>query len=249
MDRVANSLYWIRIVAYLSIVGVGGSLTLTGAPHLVWLWAGLVIFAAVLPIWPWVRQWPAWAWLALVLGEGVLVLAGQLVSGERGTLLALYFVLIPICARLPRRLSVLGYFTLPLLALVPFLVGPNPGLGWTNLVGIVPGFLAMVAFSEGFWAYRDALISQKKLLDELIATQRQVEGSPKTDPIAGRPGLTRRDREVLALVAQGFSNKEIAERLFLAEGTVKNRVSQILEKIGARDRTQAALRARDLGVI
>lgn len=61
--------------------------------------------------------------------------------------------------------------------------------------------------------------------------------------------LTRRDREVLGLVAMGFSNKEIAERLFLAEGSVKNRVSAILDKIGARDRTQAALKARDLGLL
>ncbi len=47
----------------------------------------------------------------------------------------------------------------------------------------------------------------------------------------------------------GFSNKEIAEKLYLAEGTVKNRVSQLLDKIGARDRTQAALRAREWGVL
>lgn len=61
--------------------------------------------------------------------------------------------------------------------------------------------------------------------------------------------LSRREREVLKLIAEGFSNKEIAERLFLAEGTVKNRVSDILLKIDARDRTQAALRARELGLL
>jgi DNA-binding NarL/FixJ family response regulator len=46
---------------------------------------------------------------------------------------------------------------------------------------------------------------------------------------------------VLGLLARGFSNKEIAEKLFLAEGTVKNHVSTILAKIDARDRTHAAL--------
>jgi DNA-binding NarL/FixJ family response regulator len=61
--------------------------------------------------------------------------------------------------------------------------------------------------------------------------------------------LSSRERAVLALVARGLSNKEIASRLFLAEGTVKNHVSAILTKIDARDRTQAAMRARDLGLL
>jgi len=61
--------------------------------------------------------------------------------------------------------------------------------------------------------------------------------------------LSSRERSVLHLLAQGLSNKEIAARLFLAEGTVKNHVSAILQKIGARDRTQAALRARELGLL
>lgn len=66
---------------------------------------------------------------------------------------------------------------------------------------------------------------------------------------AHKVALSRRETEVLRLLAEGFSNKEIAERLFLAEGTVKNRVSDILLKINARDRTQAALRARELGLL
>ena len=61
--------------------------------------------------------------------------------------------------------------------------------------------------------------------------------------------LSEREREILALVAQGLSNREIAERLSLAQGTVKNYVTTLLQKLGARDRTQAALRARELGLI
>jgi DNA-binding NarL/FixJ family response regulator len=61
--------------------------------------------------------------------------------------------------------------------------------------------------------------------------------------------MSAREIAVLALVAQGLSNKEIADRLFLAEGTVKNHVSAILQKIDARDRTQAALKARELGLL
>jgi DNA-binding NarL/FixJ family response regulator len=61
--------------------------------------------------------------------------------------------------------------------------------------------------------------------------------------------LSERELEVLKLIAQGLSNGEIADRLSLAEGTVKNYVTSILQKIGSRDRTQAALRARELGLI
>jgi DNA-binding NarL/FixJ family response regulator len=60
--------------------------------------------------------------------------------------------------------------------------------------------------------------------------------------------LSPREREILPLVSAGASNKEIAERLFLAEGTVKNHVTNILVKLDVRDRTQAALRARSLGL-
>jgi DNA-binding NarL/FixJ family response regulator len=61
--------------------------------------------------------------------------------------------------------------------------------------------------------------------------------------------LSDREREILRLLAQGLSNGEIAQRLSLAEGTVKNYVTTILQKLGTRDRTQAALRARKLGLI
>jgi DNA-binding NarL/FixJ family response regulator len=61
--------------------------------------------------------------------------------------------------------------------------------------------------------------------------------------------LSGREQAVLRLLARGLSNKEIADQLFLAEGTVKNHVSAILQKIDARDRTQAALKARELGFL
>ncbi len=61
--------------------------------------------------------------------------------------------------------------------------------------------------------------------------------------------LSDREIEILQSVAQGLTNKEIAKLLYLAEGTVKNYVSSILQKIEARDRTQAAIRARELGLL
>ncbi|KAA3664682.1 MAG: DNA-binding response regulator [Chloroflexi bacterium] len=61
--------------------------------------------------------------------------------------------------------------------------------------------------------------------------------------------LSNRELEILNLVATGASNREIASSLFIAEGTVKNHVTNILGKLGVRDRTQAALKAKELGLI
>ena len=61
--------------------------------------------------------------------------------------------------------------------------------------------------------------------------------------------LSERELEILRLITQGASNREIAGKLFLAEGTVKNHVTNILGKLEVRDRTQAALKAKENGLI
>lgn len=69
--------------------------------------------------------------------------------------------------------------------------------------------------------------------------------------IGGNDGaqLTEREREILALLVRGASNREISETLYIAGGTVKNHLSNILGKLGVRDRTQAVLKARELGLL
>ena len=66
---------------------------------------------------------------------------------------------------------------------------------------------------------------------------------PLADP------LTEREQEVLRALAGGLSNREIAEKLVITEGTVKNHVSNLIDKLGVRDRTQAVLKAQELGLI
>jgi DNA-binding NarL/FixJ family response regulator len=61
--------------------------------------------------------------------------------------------------------------------------------------------------------------------------------------------LTEREREVVRLMAGGYSNKEIAHALGTAEGTIKNQVSSILSKLGVRDRTRAVLKALESGLL
>lgn len=90
------------------------------------------------------------------------------------------------------------------------------------------------------------------LLEKMIANgqgtgQAEAIRSTAASPAETQPPefeqLTPREREVLQLIAQGFSNREIAETLCIAERTVKNHVNRILGQLGVRDRTQAAILA------
>ena len=80
-------------------------------------------------------------------------------------------------------------------------------------------------------------------LSQLPDLPNEPRPQPLVDP------LTPRELEVLQALADGLSNREAAERLYLSEGTVKNHVTNVLAKLGVRDRTQAALRARALGLL
>ncbi len=74
-----------------------------------------------------------------------------------------------------------------------------------------------------------------------------LQGQP--DALVAPEPLTERETEILRLMAGGYSNKEIARALDVAEGTVKNHVSSVLGKLGVRDRTRAVLRAVDQGLL
>ena len=81
----------------------------------------------------------------------------------------------------------------------------------------------------------------KSLLDPTVTERllaRLREGAPRDDRLAS---LTEREREILSLIADGLTNRQIGERLFLAEKTVKNYVSGVLAKLGMQRRTQAAV--------
>ena len=86
-------------------------------------------------------------------------------------------------------------------------------------------------------------------------TRRLIERFVGDGPEAGRLSLaaldvlTGREREVLMLIARGLANAEIAQGLFLSEGTVKTHVSRILAKLGLRDRLQAVILAYETGLV
>jgi len=93
----------------------------------------------------------------------------------------------------------------------------------------------------------------KSFLDPAVAGKlmRQMAEEPAARSIATAQveALTERELEVLRLLAQGYSNPEIAQRVHLAAGTVRNYVSTILQKLGVGDRTQAAVVALQRGLI
>jgi DNA-binding NarL/FixJ family response regulator len=97
-------------------------------------------------------------------------------------------------------------------------------------------------------AARGESILQPSVASKVLAELSRLSSQPLQ--VAGPLSLlSERERDVLQLIARGASNKEIAAALFLAEGTVKNHITNILTKLGVSDRTQAALRARELGLV
>jgi DNA-binding CsgD family transcriptional regulator len=69
------------------------------------------------------------------------------------------------------------------------------------------------------------------------------------EAVLERLGISKREHEVLELIAEGHSNREIASRLFLSPHTVKTHSSNLFDKLGARRRTQAVQRAKELGLL
>ncbi|MBD9730432.1 response regulator transcription factor [Streptomyces sp. H28] len=85
----------------------------------------------------------------------------------------------------------------------------------------------------------------RRLIAEFAA--KPVRRTPTVDP-AALEALTRREREVLSCLGEGLSNAAVAERLDMAEATVKTHVSRLLGKLGLRSRVQAAVLAQELGI-
>lgn len=98
-------------------------------------------------------------------------------------------------------------------------------------------------------AARDESVLQPSVAAKVLARLAQLPADDRPAPQPLVVPLSDRELDVLRLLAEGRTNREIAARLFLAEGTVKNHVTNVLAKLGARDRTQAALRARALGLL
>lgn len=93
----------------------------------------------------------------------------------------------------------------------------------------------------------DTIISPRlaaSMLDEVRRIDRPAAGAPDEERV-----VTRREEEVLQLIADGCSTPEVAERLYISQKTVKNHLASIYQKLDARDRTQAVLQAVRMGIV
>lgn len=100
---------------------------------------------------------------------------------------------------------------------------------------------AIRTVAGGGTSFRPAVTD--RMLDGLKGFRNEFDALPDFEPPSAR------EREILQLMAGGYSNREIADALDLSEGTVKNHVSNILSKLGVRDRTRAVLKSIELGFV
>jgi DNA-binding NarL/FixJ family response regulator len=101
-------------------------------------------------------------------------------------------------------------------------------------------------------AARGETFLEPSVAAKVVAEFTRLSGGVKPSSPEERPlvePLSERELEILGILAGGASNREIAQELYITEGTVKNHVTNILGKLGVRDRTQAALKARELGLV
>jgi DNA-binding NarL/FixJ family response regulator len=111
--------------------------------------------------------------------------------------------------------------------------------------------LKAVSFEDLAEAIRALALGETRILPAVTGRARNLlraAPAPACAPVLPEP-LTRRESEILRLMAGGFSNKEIAGALVMSEGTVRNHGSVVFAKLGVRDRTRAVLKALELGLI
>ena len=101
---------------------------------------------------------------------------------------------------------------------------------------------AVQAVHRGVYQLDPAVVSK---LVGALARPATAQPPARTGSALASNDLTEREIEVLRLIAQGATNREIATQLVISEGTVKNHISNILSRLGLRDRTQAAIFARE----
>ena len=113
---------------------------------------------------------------------------------------------------------------------------------------IYGGLIALLFAALGIW------LGLKLTRKEEVVVVKEVP-VPSNQPFAlneerlKRLGVTRRELEILELIAQGMSNREIADKLFVSENTVKTHSSRLFDKLGAKRRTQAVQLGKEMGLI
>jgi len=123
-------------------------------------------------------------------------------------------------------------------------------------VAIYGVLIAILFAGLGIWLGTRLLAPRERIRERIVDRIVEVPApappapSPEAaDTARERLGITRRELEILELVARGLSNREIGETLFVSENTVKTHCSRAFDKLGARRRTEAVQRSKELGLL
>ncbi len=116
-------------------------------------------------------------------------------------------------------------------------------------VAIYGGIVAVIFVALGLWLGRYLTRPAAPVVVEVPVARGPDQPFSVNEAERERLGVTKRELEILSLIADGLSNKEIAERLFVSENTVKTHSSRLFEKLGARRRTQAVQVGQQVGLL
>jgi NarL family two-component system response regulator LiaR len=115
-------------------------------------------------------------------------------------------------------------------------------------IEIYGGIVAAVFAGVGVWLGRKLTREKERVVLREVLVPASVEFVRDEDKVKSL-GITPRELEILELIAQGLSNKEIADRVFVSENTVKTHSSRVFDKLGAKRRTQAVQMGKELRLI
>ena len=119
----------------------------------------------------------------------------------------------------------------------------------SHSIEIYGGLIAAIFAALGIWLGLKLTKTKETVVVKEVAVPAPARPFVINQPKVDELGITKRELEILELIAQGLSNREIAEKLFVSENTVKTHSSRLLEKLSAKRRTQAVQVAKQLGLI
>ncbi len=194
--------------------------------------------------------------VSLLAGHPEFIVVGQAADGQQA--LELCEQLLPDIAILDIRMPLLNGLgaarllqqKLPQVKVVMFTMDDSPDHLEAAIAAGAVGYLLKDASREEMLDALRRVVAGEEALNSAVSARllRRIAERSASGGIA-QEVLTERERQVLGLVAGGFSNREIGEKLGIATGTVKAHVERVIGKLGAADRTQAAVRGIAIGII
>jgi two-component system, NarL family, response regulator LiaR len=118
----------------------------------------------------------------------------------------------------------------------------------SHSIELYGGLIALVFAGLGIWLGLKFTKTKETLMIKQVEVPASKPFSLNREKVS-ELGITKRELEILELIAQGMSNREIAEKLFVSENTVKTHSSRLLDKLSAKRRTQAVQVGKQLGLI